>query len=161
MVGRKVGYRLGFISRWEPTWIPGGFSHLHSVGVPTCACGPKLGTPSRQEGPFSYWMPWKMQRREGCVRFTLEGPQEDSVSCGPGNRRRPTPVLDSCGPGNRRHPVTCRLLVSQKAFPQRDVLSCREDRRRLLARGSQSSANFEQNACIFPRLRIWLAIQYS
>ena len=34
----------------------------------------------------------------------------------------------SCGPGYRRHPVTCRLLVSQKAFPQRDVLSCAEDR---------------------------------
>ena len=34
----------------------------------------------------------------------------------------------SCGPGYRRHPVTCRLLVSQKAFPQRDVLSCAQDR---------------------------------
>ena len=36
----------------------------------------------------------------------------------------------SCGPGYRRHPVTCRLLVSQKAFPQRDVLSCAQDEHR-------------------------------
>ena len=73
---------------------------------------PVLGcTPSRQEGPFfavtalkNLKMPWKMlpdstmvKRREGCLRFTLEGPQEDSVSCGPGNRRRPTPVDPAIG----------------------------------------------------------------